>query len=100
MPRAPSRYLQIGCAIVAAVGFAPWAMTFARTVLTAIESETPLAMSIAAWLVLLVPVWVIWFGLLAWRERDASNTPALLMALPAVLIAGLSLLRPLASLMR
>lgn len=94
---APSRRLQIGCAIVALIGFAPWALMFSGTVLHAIESDKPLAMSVAAWLVLLVPVWVIWFGLVAWRDRDASTTPAVLMALPAVLITGFGMVLPLAA---
>ena len=92
---APSRMLQYACAVVALVGFAPWAFMFSGTVLHAIESKQPLAMSVAAWLVLLVPIWVVWFALVAWQRRDASITPAVLMALPAVIITGVSVLQPL-----
>ena len=95
----PSRRLQFACAIVACVGFAPWAFMFSGTVLNAIESEQPLAMSVAAWLVLLVPIWVIWFALVAWRERNATVTPAVLMALPALIISGMRLLSPLTGLL-
>ena len=100
MVPAPSRLLQIACAVVAVIGFAPWAFMFSGTVLRAIESERPLAMSVAAWLVLLVPVWVIWFALVAWRQRNASVTPAVLMALPALIITGLRVLHPLTGLVR
>jgi hypothetical protein len=98
MAPAPSRKLQVACAIVAFVGLAPWGLMFSGTVLHAIESEQPLAMSVAAWLVLLVPVWVIWFALVAWRDRNATVTPAILMALPALIIGGVQLLLPLTGL--
>jgi hypothetical protein len=100
MVPAPSRRLQIACAIVALFGFTPWTFMFSGTVLNAIESERPLAMSVAAWLVLLVPLWVVWFALVAWRERNATVTPAVLMALPALIIAGLHALLPLTALLR
>ena len=93
----PSRKLQIACAVVAFIGFAPWALMFSRTVLRAIESEQPLAMSVAAWLVLLVPVWVVWFAVIAWRDRNATVTPAVLMAMPALIIGGVRLLLPFAA---
>ena len=92
----PSRKLQVICLLVACIGFAPWALMFSRTVLRAIESEQPLAMSVAAWLVLLVPVWVVWFGIIAWRDRNATVAPAVLMALPALIIGGVRLLMPIA----
>ena len=100
MAPAPSRKLQIACAIVAVAGIAPWALTFSGSVLRAIESEQPLAMSVAAWLVLMVPVWVVWFAVVAWRQRNASATPAVLMALPALIITGARVMLPIAAMMR
>ena len=91
---APSRVLQIACATVAIVGFAPWANMFAGTVLNAIESKSPLMMSVAAWLVLLIPGWVIWFAVIAWRERNVSARPAVLMAIPAALLTMLVIAIP------
>lgn len=94
---APSRVLQIACAVAAILGFLPWAIVFGGTVLKAIESQAPLTMSVAAWLVLLVPLWVIWFAILAWQNRDVSARPAVLMALPAVVITALVLALPSAT---
>lgn len=94
MTPAPSRFLQIACAVIALLGFAPWALVFAGAVLGAIESKSPLVMAIAAWLVLLIPVWVIWFGIVAWRERDVSAKPAVLMALPGALFTVLAMTTP------
>jgi hypothetical protein len=91
---APSRVLQLCCAVAAALGFLPWASMFGDTVFHAIESPSPVAMSLAAWLVLLVPLWVVWFAILAWQKRDVSVRPAVLMALPAVVITALVLALP------
>jgi hypothetical protein len=91
---APSRILQICCAVAAVLGFLPWGRMFGDTVFQAIESPSPLAMSLAAWLVLLVPLWVVWFAILAWQNRNVSVRPAVLMALPAVVITALVLALP------
>ena len=99
MKPAPSRYLQIGCAAIALLGFAPWALVFAGTMLGAIESQSPLAMSFAAWLVLLIPVWVIWFAIMAWRDRDVSAKPAVLMAIPGGMFMVLAMTTPYLTLM-
>ena len=90
------RLVQIACAVVAIAGLAPWASMFGAIVSRAIDSEQPLIMCVAAWLVMLMPVWVIWFALVAWRRRDFSLTPAILTTLPTLLIAGgwLLLARP------
>jgi hypothetical protein len=88
MKPAPSRHLQIVCAIIALIGFLPWGLMLAGTIGRAIESNVPLALSVAAWLVLLVPVWVIWFAVAAWQQRHVSARPAVLMALPAVLVTA------------
>lgn len=94
MKPAPSRFLQIVCAMIAVIGFAPWALVFAGAVLGAIESRSPLVMSFAAWLVLLIPIWVIWFAIVAWRDRDVSAKPAVLMALPGALCTVLAMTTP------
>lgn len=94
---APSRALQIGCAVAALVGFLPWGIIFDGMVLGAIESHAPLTMSVIAWFVLLVPVWVLWFAFLAWTERDVSARPAILMAIPAVVITALMITLPVFS---
>lgn len=99
MEPAPSRFLQVACAVIALLGFAPWALVFAGTMLGAIESKSPLVMSVAAWLVLLIPVWVIWFGIVAWRDRDVSAKPAVLMALPGVLFTVLAMTAPFMTVM-
>ncbi len=90
MTPAPSRSLQIACAVVACLGFAPWGLVFAGALVGAIESKSPLFMSVAAWIVLLIPVWVIWFATVAWRERDVSAKPAVLMAVPGALFTVLA----------
>lgn len=94
---APSRVLQISCAIAALLGFLPWGLMFADTVIGAIESRSPLLMSVAAWFILLVPVWVIWFAIVAWRERNVSIKPAVLMAIPGLLFAALAVTVPFVS---
>lgn len=97
MVPAPSRIVQIGCALAVVVGFLPWCLMVAFTVLGAIESTSPIAMTIAAWATLLVPVWVAWFATLAWRQRNISARPAVLMALPVLLVTAIVLALPFSS---
>lgn len=96
MSRTPCRITQLSCAVTAALGFLPWGLLLAAATLQAIESPDPLTMSVAAWLVLLVPLWVLWFAVVAWNRRHESAMPALLMAAPAVVVTAMLLALPIA----
>jgi len=86
--------VQVSCAAIALLGFLPWAVVLAEALLQAIESPLPLQHSLLAWLVLLVPLWVLWFAIVSWRKRNETVMPAMLMAAPAVLITLLAIAMP------
>ena len=88
------RIVQLLCAAVAVIGFLPWGQMLAGTIGRAIESNAPLMLSVAAWLVLLVPIWVLWFAVVAWHQRHVSARPAVLMAVPAVVVTALLVALP------
>jgi hypothetical protein len=93
----PRLIVQIVCATIALLGFLPWALVLGEAMLQAIESPLPLQHSLMAWLVLLVPLWVIWFAIVSWRKRNETVMPAMLMAAPAVFITLLAIAMPLTS---
>ena len=96
MTRTPCRITQLSCAVTALLGFLPWGLLLAAATLQAIESPAPLTMSFAVWLVLLVPIWVVWFGVVAWNKRHESVMPAVLMAVPAIVVTAMMLALPIA----
>ena len=89
-----NRLTQISCIAMVLVGLLPWGFLTARLVLRAIDSHLPLTMSVAAWMVLLVPLWVVWFAIAAWAKRDESTLPAVLMAAPVAVVTALFLVVP------
>ena len=93
-PMRRTRTIQIVCALIAALGFLPWALMLGDATLQAIESPLPLRHSLLAWLVLLVPLWVTWFAIVTWHHRNETSMPALLMAAPGALISLLALSVP------
>ena len=90
-----TRMIQLICAAIAVLGFLPWGLMLGDAMLHAIESPVPLRHSLHAWLVLLVPLWVIWFAMVSWHRRNETSMPALLMAAPGALITILALSLPL-----
>ena len=88
MPRTPCRFTQMSCVAMVVLGLLPWALLVGALMLHAIQSPVPLTMSVVTWLVLLVPVWVIWFAIVAWRKRNETVLPAVLMAVP-IAVSGL-----------
>lgn len=96
MSSTPCRFTQFSCVATAVVGFLPWGIVMAAMTLQAIESPAPLMMSMAAWLVMLLPLWVVWFGIVAWNKRHESIMPALLMAMPALLVTAIVFALPVA----
>lgn len=96
MSRAPRRLTQISCVAMVVLGLLPWTFLVGGLVLRAINSQQPLAMSVIAWIVLLVPLWVIWFAAAAWSKRDESAAPAVLMAAPVAVVLALFLVIPAA----
>lgn len=95
MLRSPCRLTQVSCVAMVALGLLPWGLMVGGLLLHAIESSVPLTMSLAVWLVLLVPMWVVLFAIVAWRKRNESAIPAVLMALPSAIVTGLFMLLPL-----
>ena len=95
MPRAPCRLTQMSCIALVMLGLLPWGLLVGGLMLEAIDSSLPLTMALAAWLVLLVPLWVLWFAIVAWRKRNESAVPAVLMAVPSVVVSALFMLMPL-----
>lgn len=96
MSRAPRRLTQLSCVAMVVLGLLPWTFLVGGLVLRAINSQQPLAMSVIAWIVLLVPLWVIWFAAAAWNKRDESAAPAVLMAAPVAVVLALFLVIPAA----
>lgn len=94
MLRTPCRLTQWSCVAMVVLGLLPWALLVGALVLKAIDSTSPLALSIAAWIVLLVPMWVAWFGAIAWRQRHETVVPAVIMAAPVLVITTLFMLIP------
>lgn len=90
----PFRTTQWSCVAVVAMGMMPWALLVGSLLVRAIDSASPLTMSVVTWVVLLVPLWVAWFGALAWRHRNETAAPALIMAAPILLITALFMLIP------
>jgi membrane protein DedA with SNARE-associated domain len=78
------------------LGFLPWGLVVGAMTLQAIESPSPLTMSVVTWLVLLLPLWVAWFAVVAWNKRDETAMPAVLMALPAIVATVMLLAMPVA----
>ena len=97
MPRAPCRLTQLSCIAFVVLGLLPWGLLVGALTLDAIGSSMPLAMSLAAWLVLLVPLWVSWFAIVAWRQRNQSAFPAVLMAVPCAIVMAWFMLLPAAA---
>lgn len=96
MPRA-CRVTQFSCIAVVVLGLLPWGLLVGALLLEAIASPLPLTMSLAAWAVALVPLWVTWFAIVAWRKRDESALPAVLMALPSSVVTAWFVLMPVAA---
>jgi hypothetical protein len=96
MPRA-CRFTQISCIAVVVLGLLPWGLLVAALLLEAIDSHLPLTMSLAAWAVMLVPLWVSWFAIVAWRKRHETAVPAVLMALPSTVVTAWFMLMPVAA---
>jgi hypothetical protein len=94
MPQSTFRLTQWFCVLLTLVGLLPWAATAASLVYRAIESPVPLTMSVAAWLAMLVPLWVAWFGVLAWSKRDETALPAVMMTLPIIVCIALFFVIP------
>ena len=94
MPRFNFRFTQWSCIAMTALGLVPWALLVGALMLRAIDSRQPLTLTLATWLVLLVPLWVIAVGIVAWQKRDESVQPALLMGLPLVPVAALFFILP------
>lgn len=94
--RTPSRITQVSCATAGFVGLIPWGFLTPSLINSSISSATPLTMSVATWLVVLVPIWVGWFAVMAWDRRDVSSVPAVLMAVPAIVVTALLIALPLA----
>ncbi len=92
-----ARTIQISCIGLVALSALPWMLLAGSMLLKAVESTSPLAMSVAAWLVLLVPLWVAWFAAAAWSKRDETSAPAVLMALPLPFVAVLFMIVPAAT---
>lgn len=88
------RLTQVSCVAMVLVGLLPWAFLAGGLILRAIDSRQPLTMSVAAWIVLLVPLWVMWFAIAAWARRDESALPAVVMAAPVAVVTGLFLVIP------
>ena len=76
MPRIPCRFTQLSCIALVMLGLLPWGLLVGALMFEAIDSALPLTMSLAAWLVLLLPLWVMLFAIVAWRRRDESAVPA------------------------
>jgi hypothetical protein len=91
----PRRITQFSCLAAVVLGVLPWVLTLTAVTVYAIESSGPLPMMVVAWLVLLVPLWVAWFGAMAWRQRHETAVPAVVMATPPVLVAALFFMLPL-----
>ncbi|MEQ1717469.1 MAG: hypothetical protein ABL907_16075 [Hyphomicrobium sp.] len=94
MSRTPCRLTQLSCVAMVALGLLPWALLVGALLLRAIDSTLPLTMSLLAWVVLLVPVWVGWFAVIAWRQRDETALPAVLMAAPFVVVTAMFMMLP------
>lgn len=94
MSRAPCRLTQLSCVLLVVLSAAPWAWLSGDLVLQAIHSRLPLTLSVAAWLVMLVPLWVCWFALIAWQRRHESSAPAIVMAAPLLVVTTAFLLMP------
>ena len=88
-----SRRLQVASAIAVVPGFLPWSQLADNAVHGAIHSEqAALTLSVVAWLLLLLPLWVAWFALRAWEQRNVSCLPAVLMAVPSLLVTAITVL--------
>jgi len=94
MSRAPCRVTQFSCVAMVLFGLLPWALLVGGLVLRAIDSRLPLTMSVVAWMVLLVPLWVMWFAAAAWSKRDETAAPAVMMAAPVAVVMALFLVIP------
>jgi hypothetical protein len=94
MPFTPRRYTQLSCIMMVVLGLLPWALLVGALMLQAIDSSQPLAMSLFAWLVLLVPLWIVLFAAVAWRKRHETAVPAILMAVPSVVVTALFMVLP------
>ncbi len=97
MPRSPCRLTQWSCVALTVLGLLPWALMCGALVYRAIHSPVPLTMSVVAWVAMLVPLWVIWFGSIAWHKRHESAFPAMVMAAPLVMCTAVFLLMPAAA---
>lgn len=93
------RVVQLSCIALVVLGTLPWLLLASAMLLKAVQSTSPLAMSVAAWIVLLVPLWVAWFAVAAWSKRDETPAPAVLMALPLPFVGMLFMLVPHATVM-
>ena len=90
----PCRLTQVSCIAMVALGLLPWGLLVGALALHAIDSSVPVTMSVVVWLVLLVPMWVAWFGSVAWRKRHETAIPAVVMAAPIVVITALFFMLP------
>lgn len=96
MSSSPCRVTQLSCLATTLLGMLPWGILVGAMTLQAVESHSPLTMSVATWLVLLLPLWVGWFAIVAWNKRNETALPAVLMALPAIVATVMLLAMPVA----
>lgn len=96
MSPSPCRITQLSCLATTLVGVLPWGIVVGAMTLQAIESSSPLTMSVVTWLVLLLPLWVAWFAVVAWNKRHETALPAVLMALPTIVAIVMLLAMPVA----
>lgn len=97
MSRVPRRFTQLACAFVVLLSALPWAWLTGDLLVKAVHSRVPLALSLAAWLVMLVPIWVCWFAVIAWQKRHETSAPAIVMAAPVLVVTTAFLLMPAVS---
>lgn len=97
MLRSARRVVQWSCIALVVLGALPWLALVGSLVIRAVESRQPIAMSVIAWVVLLVPLWVMWFATAAWDQRHETAIPAVLMAMPLLVVTVLFMLLPAAA---
>ena len=94
MPRAPSRMTQYVCVAITVAATVPWVLLVGALLIRAVDSSQPLTMAIIAWLVMLVPMWVAMLAAIAWKKRNETERPAVIMALPPLGISALFFFMP------
>ena len=96
MSRVSRRLTQASCSLLVLLSALPWASLTGDLLVQAVHSRLPLTLSFAAWLVMLVPIWVCWFAVIAWQRRHETSAPAIVMAAPLLVVATAFMLMPAA----